>query len=421
MVLVTAPSGRPVMDPSRLSERRRRALSERVPLRPMTSEYKEQALQRFDSVESELRQISRWMFDHPELGYQEFESSRRLVDFLRSRGFEVEYPAYGMETAFAARTGTTGPEVVICAEYDALPEIGHACGHNLIATAAVGAGHVLSGFAGELGIKVTVLGTPAEEQLGGKIDLIEAGAFSGAAAALMVHPATKDVLDPRALAVVHLDLEYHGKAAHAAATPQVGINALDAFVQAYVNVATLRQHFYPTDKVHCIITRGGTAPNIIPDYTRSSWYIRAATMERLDQLSGKVSACFEAAATATGCTWDTRQLGQPYAELISHPLLSELFDENARALGRQMMRGSDLPPGEAGSTDMGNVSQVVPSLHPMLDIHSLPAVNHQAEFAAHTITPAGEQAIRDGALGMAWTVIDLAEQDLWDGLRPGTS
>ena len=361
------------------------------------------------------------MFDHPEIGYQEFESSRRLVDFLRSRGFGVEYPAYGMETAFAARTGTTGPEVVICAEYDALPDVGHACGHNLIATAALGAGHALSEVAEKLGIRVTVLGTPAEEQLGGKIDLIEAGAFSGAAASLMVHPATKDVLDPPALAVMHVDVDYHGKAAHASATPQVGINALDAFVQAYVNVATLRQHFYPTDKVHCIITRGGTAPNIIPDYTRSSWYIRAATMERLEELSRRVTACFEAAATATGCKWESHQLGKPYAELVSNSVLAELFNHNAKALGREMMRGSDLPPGEAGSTDMGNVSQVVPSIHPMLDIHSLPAVNHQAEFAAHTITPRGEQAIRDGALGMAWTVIDLAEQRLWDRLGPGTS
>jgi amidohydrolase len=294
--------------------------------------------------------------------------------------------------------------------------VGHACGHNIIATAALGAGYALAGLADDLGIRVTVLGTPAEEKFGAKVDLIGAGAFDGASAAMMIHPTPNDVVDPNVIAIAELDIHFHGKTAHASAYPQVGINALDAFVQGYVNVSTLRQHLLPTDKIHGIVVDGGEAPNIIPDYTRSSWYVRAQTRDRLDELLHRVLACFEGAATATGCTLEVEPIGNVYDELISNPTLVDLFDVNARALGRKMARGSELPPSQAGSTDMGNVSRVVPAIHPMIGIDSHPAVNHQAEFAAHTITPSGELAIRDGALAMAWTVVDLAERDLWDSL-----
>ncbi|MGH9051606.1 MAG: M20 family metallopeptidase [Acidimicrobiia bacterium] len=378
---------------------------------------KQQAEQRFAKVEEQLREISDWMYHHPEIAFQEQESSRRLVDFLATGGFEVEYPAYGLATAFAARIGSGGPEVVICAEYDALPGVGHACGHNIIATAAAGAGSALAELADQLGLRVTVLGTPAEEHFGGKVDLIEAGAFEGAAAAMMVHPSRHDVVDPLALAVAHLDLDYHGKAAHASAYPQVGRNALDAFVQAYVNISTLRQHLYPTDKIHGIITHGGDAPNVIPEHTASSWYVRADTRQRLDELKERVLACFAAGAEATGCTWEVAPVGHDYEDLVSAPVLVELFERNARALGRSMQRGVELPVGTTGSTDMGNVSHVVPSLHPLLDIKPGEAVNHQPEFAAHTITPDGEAAIRDGALAMAWTIIDLAVEHRWSDLR----
>ncbi len=379
-------------------------------------DHKQVAAGRLAAVEEELRAISRWMYEHPEIAFEERETSARLVAFLRDQGLEVEHPAHGLETAFAAHTGDDGPEVVICAEYDALPGIGHACGHNLIAAAALGAGHALAGVAGELGFRVTVLGTPAEEQKGGKVDLIRAGAFEGAAAAMMVHPAPMNVLDPAALAVRHVDVHFHGKESHAAFAPQLGINALDAFVQAYVNVSTLRQHLYPTDKIHGIVTHGGDAPNVIPGYTRSSWYVRAGTRDRLEELTERVMACFAAGAAATGCTWETEEVGHPYDDLVTNPTLAEIFDDNMRQLGRTMLRGAELAPGAAGSTDMGNVSHVVPSLHPFLDLESGEAVNHQPEFAAHTITPAGDRVIHDGALAMAWTVIDLAITDRWSEL-----
>ncbi len=374
---------------------------------------KARAERRLGEVAEQLHELNRWMYHHPELAFQEREASARLVDFLRTQGFEVEYPAYGLETAFAARVGSAGPEVIICAEYDALPEVGHACGHNLIAAAALGAGAALAPLADELGCRITVLGTPAEEAMGGKVDLLEAGAFAQAAAAMMVHPTPIDILDPPSLAVSHLDIEFHGRESHAAYAPQLGINALDAAVQAYVGVSTLRQALYPTDKVHGTITYGGGAPNVIPARTSMSWYVRAADRPRLARLSEQVLACFEAAATATGCRLEVREMGHAYDELVHDPVLAGLYASNSEELGRPLHPGSVLGPGETGSTDMGNVSQVVPSIHPELDIGSLPAVNHQREFAAHTITPAAERMIRDGALGMAWTVIDLARQDRW--------
>jgi len=377
---------------------------------------KERAEQAFAAVEPELLEISHWLYEHPEPAFQEYESSARLAEFLSGKGFSVEYPAYGLDTAFAARAGSSGPEVVICAEYDALPGVGHACGHNIIATAAAGAGAALAAMAEELGIRVTVLGTPAEEKYSGKVDLINAGAFEGAAASMMIHPSDDDTVDPNVLAVHHLIVEFRGKDAHAASSPWEGLNALDAFIQAYVNTATLRQAMYPTDKLHCIITHGGDAPNIIPSYTRSEWYVRAATSARLDELMTRVQACFDAAASATGCTVEVSNSGHPMIDLISNPVLTDLYQANTTALGRPMQRGADRDPSKAGSTDMGNVSHVVPAIHPMLDIHPDGAVNHQPEFAAHTITADGDRAVRDGALAMAWTIIDLAEGDRWSQL-----
>ena len=377
---------------------------------------KQQAADRFSDIEPELRDLSRWMYDHPEIAFEEQQTSAHLAEYLAGKGFEVEYPAYGLDTAFAARVGSAGPEVVICCELDALPEVGHACGHNIIASSAVGAGVALAPLVDELGFRVTVLGTPAEEMYGGKIDLIRAGAFSGAAAAMMVHPANEDTVDKPFLAVTHIDVEFRGKESHAAFKPQVGINALDAAVQAYVNISTLRQALYPTDKVHGVITYGGGAPNVIPAYTAMSWYVRAETKERLDELYPRVVACCEAAAVATGCTYQIERRGHPYSDLLSNDVMSDLYAENSAVLGRPMGRGADVDPAASGSTDMGNVSYEVPTIHPMLDIEALPAVNHQKDFAAHTLSPAGEQAIRDGALAMAWTIIDLAENDHWDGL-----
>ncbi len=377
--------------------------------------HKHAAERAFSEVEGELREISRWMYDNPEIRYQEYESSRRLSEFLDEHGFDVTYPAYDLETAFEANAGSQGPRVVICCEYDALPEIGHACGHNIIASAALGAGVATAQLADELGIRVTVLGTPAEEGGGGKVELINAGAFTDAAASMMIHPSTRDTLDPSFQARESFTVEYFGKESHAAFAPQVGINALDAFVQAYVNVSTLRQSLYGSDVVHVIIEHGGDATNIIAKYTRSKWGIRAANKKRLQQLIPKVMSCFEAAATATGCRLEVTPDDHPYDNMVSNSVMTSLFAANSRQLGRSMPTEEELG-AEGGSSDMGNVSQFVPSIHPMLAIDAGEAVNHQAEFAATTVTPSGDEAIRDGALAMAYTIIDMAEQDVWKDL-----
>jgi amidohydrolase len=373
----------------------------------------------FQSVEAELAELSRWMYENPETGYQEHQSSARLAAFLGEHGFAVDHPTHGLDTAFAATVGTSGPRVVICCEYDALPDIGHACGHNIIATAALGAGVALAGLVDDLGIRVTVLGTPAEEGGGGKVDLIDAGALSDAAAAMMIHPSPHDLLDPSFQARSSFTVEYFGKESHAAFAPHVGVNALDAFVQAYVNVATLRQQILPTDRVHCIIDHGGEATNIIPSYTRSTWGIRSGDASRLEELIPKVHACFQAAAQATGCRLEMTPVGHPYLNMVNDPVIASLYQANSTALGRPLPIEAEIG-ASGGSSDMGNMSQVVPSIHPMLAIETSGAVNHQREFAAATITPSGERAIRDGARTMAHTIIDMAENDVWDRLgRPG--
>lgn len=376
---------------------------------------KERATAAFTTVERDLRDISRWMFENPETAYQEFESSARLAGFLTDHDFDVAYPAHGLDTAFEANVGSSGPRVVICAEYDALPGVGHACGHNIIAASSVGAGIALAGLVEDLGIRVTVLGTPAEESGGGKINLIEKGAFDDAVAAMLIHPSPINVADPRLLAAQTLTVEFTGLEAHAAAAPQVGVNALDAAVQAYNNVSTLRQHFGPGDRVHGVIDEGGLAPNIIPAYTKSRWIVRAETAKRFDELRAKVLNCFEAAAKATGCELEITTEGEAHQNLVSNSLLAETFAANAKALGRDMPMFSESGEPTYASSDMGNVSHLLPSIHPSVAIETN-AVNHQPDFAAATVTPSGERALSDGALAMAHTIIDLAEQDLWDQL-----
>lgn len=369
----------------------------------------------FEEVEPDLQAISRWLYENPELGFEEFESSARLAAFLDENGLDVTYPAYGIPTSFEANVGKEGPRVVICAEYDALPQVGHACGHNIIATSSAGAGVALAPIVDELGMRVTVLGTPAEEGGGGKLDLIAAGAFEDCAASMMIHPSTRDVVDPNLVAAQGFTVTFRGRAAHASSSPHAGINALDAFVQAYNNISTLRQQFEPSDRVHGVVVEGGAAPNVIPDLTVSKWIVRAATAERFEALRSQVHACFEAAATASGCSVEIEIEGEPYMDLISHPLLAGLFTANAVALGRAMPTYAESAFETAASSDMGNVSHLVPTIHPSLAI-ATKAVNHQPEFAEATVTESGHRVLRDGAVALAYTVIDMAEQDVWPGL-----
>jgi amidohydrolase len=307
--------------------------------------------------------------------------------------------------------------VVVCAEYDALPAVGHACGHNVIAAMAAGAGLALARVADDAGLRVTVLGTPAEEGGGGKILLLERGAFEGAHAAMMVHPSPYEQAEMPIIAVSHLEVAYTGKEAHASAYPYLGINAADAQVVAQTAIGLLRQHLRPGDRVHGIVTKGGDAANIIPAHTMGKWMVRAESLEQLDDVQAKVTRCFEAGALATGATLEITTDSAPYSEMHHDHELSALYQRNAEALGRSFANKSDRG---AGSTDMGNVSLALPSIHPTIGIDALPAVNHQPEFTAKCATPAADQAVVDGALAMAWTAIDAAtDQSLRERLLAG--
>ena len=364
------------------------------------------------------------MHAHPEVAWAEERAAAWVAAELADAGFDVEANACGLPTAFIARAGNGPLHVGICAEYDALPALGHACGHNIIAAAAVGAGLALAATADDLGLTVTVFGTPAEEGGGGKVYMLERGAFSGVHAAMMVHPGPVDVAEARPFAVSHMLVRYRGRATHAAAYPEQGVNAADAFTIAQVAIGLLRQQLLPSTRVHGIITHGGDAPNAIPDRTEGRWYVRAETLRELAGLEPRVRRCFEAGALATGCELEIEAEAPPYAEFRNDPDLLPLYRANAERLGRQFAPagadGADGPGGSGdgaagrmnrASTDMGNVSLVVPAIHPYIGIGSLPAVNHQKEFAAHCVTPAADQALVDGAIGLAWTAADAARDE----------
>ncbi len=367
------------------------------------------AQERLDAARDQLVELSHRIHANPELGFKEEKAAAWLTEALDGAGFRVERGACDVPTAFVATAGSGPLHVAICAEYDCLPGIGHACGHNIIAAAGVGAGIAAARIADEVGLTISVVGTPAEEGGGGKIILLERGAFDGVHAAMMVHPAPTDVAEPPVIAVSHFDVHYKGKSAHASSYPEQGINAADALTVAQVAIGLLRQHIRPNDRIHGIVTDGGDAPNIIPEHSAAKYYVRARTIDQLREIRQKVDRCFEAGALATGCTYEIVEVEAPYAEMRHDSEIAAHYKRNAEALGRvfpdfgaaNLMRW-------ASSTDMGNISLAMPAIHPMIGIESLPAVNHQPEFTACSATPSADKAVYDGALAMAWTAIDLA-------------
>jgi amidohydrolase len=377
----------------------------------MAADAKAAARERIEGARERLLDLSHRIHAEPELGLEEEKACAWLADELTAAGFSVERGVGGLSTAFSARSGPGPFRVVVCAEYDALPEIGHACGHNIIAAMSVGAGLGLAAVADDLGVEVTVLGTPAEESDAGKIVLLEQGAFDGAHAAMMVHPSPLDVVEMPMIAVNQLNVQYFGKEAHASAFPELGINAADAMVVAQTAIGLLRQHLRPTDRVHGIVTHGGDAPNVVPSHTEGTWLVRAADLSELREVEARVMRCFEAGALATGARLEVTPEHPPYAEMRHDPALASLYRANAEALGRTFLELTPNLERMAGSTDMGNVSLAVPSIHPSIGIDSFPAVNHQPEFTAQCVTPTADKAVLDGAIAMAWTVIDAVADD----------
>jgi amidohydrolase len=366
------------------------------------------AHERITASRQQLLELSRRIHAHPELGFEEEKACAWLSEALVDAGFTVQAGIGDLPTAFVARCGSGPLHVAICAEYDSLPAIGHACGHNIIAAMALGAGMAVARVADEVGLTVSVIGTPAEEvgDAGGKILLLERGAFAGVHAAMMAHPSPRDDVTAKIIAASMFEVQYTGKEAHASSYPELGINAADALTIAQTAIGLLRQHIRATDRIHGIITRGGDAPNVIPAHTRGRYIVRGQTLAELEELRPRVYRCFEAGALATGALLEIFGGDKPYAEMVHDLDMAILYQRNAEALGRTFLDPATRRP--SGSTDMGNVSLAIPSIHPMIGIDSLPAVNHQPEFTAHCITAAADKAVMDGAIALAWTAIDMA-------------
>jgi amidohydrolase len=360
-----------------------------------------------DAMSAELLGISRAIHGRPELAFEEREAAARLVKTLREAGLEVREGAYGLETAFAAEFGPeAAPCVAVLAEYDALPGIGHACGHNLIATAGVGAGLALATLGERLPGRVRLLGTPAEEHGCGKELMAREGAFDAVDAAMMMHPSGVNLVSMPCIAMAELDVVFHGQAAHAAAMPERGLNALDAMVVAYQSIAALRQHIARDERIHGIITEGGDAPNVVPERSAGRFYVRASNFETLDPLKRRVEACIRAGALATGCEVEVRWGAADYRDILFNEPLADAFRENAEALGREFFPWDKLPPNVQGSTDLGNVSYRVPSIHPMLAASPLHVTIHNAEFEKWAGSETGDRAALDGAKALAMTALD---------------
>jgi len=361
--------------------------------------------QAVDRLADELETLSRQIHDHPELAYQEVKAAAWLSDFLAKQGFKVERGVAGVETAFRGTIETgPGPTIAILCEYDALPQIGHACGHNVIATAGAGAGAALAAVRDKLpGGRIQVIGTPAEEGGGGKVKLIQGGVFQDVDVAMMIHGFDRWILHQDLLGIVRVGFEFRGKAAHASADPWEGVNALDAVIQTFNNVSMLRQQIRPDARIHGIVTHGGAAPNIIPEMAACTFYVRAAKLDYMWELHKRVLACAEGAAKATGCTVTVIDKEAPYEPLKRNDTLLGLFRANMTSVGAQ----ESPAPDRLGSSDIGNVSQVIPAIQPMVQIAPAGTPIHSRAFEAAAVSPLARQGMCQAAKTMAMTTLDL--------------
>ena len=372
-----------------------------------------------DALRGELIAASHAIHANPELAFEEKFASSLLSKAIEDHGLKVDRGAYGVATAYAAEFGAKGaPVMSLLSEYDALPGIGHACGHNVIATAGLGAALGLSKLGSKLEGRVRYMGTPAEERGGGKEVMAQHRAFEGVDASMMVHPAGFDMVTMPCIALAEVEVIYHGRAAHASAMAFRGLNALDALVTAYQSIAQLRQHIQQTERIHGIIVDGGMAPNIVPERAAGRFYVRARDGVELAALKKRVQACFDAGALATGTRLEALWGRVDCLDLKTNWPLANAYEANAKATGRDLLDPSTLPPGLAGSTDMGNVSHRVPSIHPMIAVSPPSVVIHNAEFAAYAKSERGDQAIVDGAKALAMTTLDFfASADLREAAK----
>jgi amidohydrolase len=358
--------------------------------------------------EAKFKDISIYIGENPELGHEEFKACEILTDTLKQHDFNVEIGICDLPTAFKATfdSGKAGPVIGFMAEYDALPELGHACGHNLIGTMGIAAGIGLSKVLSETGGKVIVYGTPAEETKGGKVTMAEAGIFEELDVAMMVHPLDSYMKSGDSLAMDAIQFEFFGKAAHAAASPHLGINALDAVLQTFNSINALRQHIKSDARIHGVITEGGKAANIVPDYAVAQFYVRAGKREEVNKLVEKVIQCAEGAALQTGATVKASFYEFSYDDMITNQTLSDLFTKQLVDLGVEPSEIQEQRDG-SGSLDMGNVSQVVPSIHPYVKICNEAYACHTHEFREAAMSDQGRDAMILGAKSMALTGLEI--------------
>ncbi|MFQ5471916.1 MAG: M20 family metallopeptidase [Dehalococcoidia bacterium] len=366
---------------------------------------KKKAIAAVEAARDDLIEVSLDIHSHPELALKEERAAKTIADSLESSGFAVERGAFDLDTAFQARWGEGPVTIAYLCEYDALPEIGHACGHNLIATAGMGGALGLKAAVSPDAVTLLVLGTPAEEDIGGKQLMLERGAFDGVDVAMMAHPAPFDIAAPPMYGVEGVHVIYHGQAAHASVAPETGVNALDGLVTAYQAIAQLRQHIRHDSRVHGIITYGGSASNVIPDRAEATFGVRALQPEYLRDLKTRVERCFQAGADAAGATVEINWDGVTYEPLNTNGPLAEAYQANAEAVGRKFL---EIEVTSTGSTDMGNVSWAVPSIHPTFGIGGM-AINHTSGFTGASATDAAHDAMLQVAQALAMTGVDLVQ------------
>lgn len=361
----------------------------------------------------QLLKINDAIYHHPELGNQEFFAAEQLTTALKEAGFSVEQPYRDLATGFRATfdTGKPGPTIAVMGEYDALPDIGHGCGHNMIGSIALGAARALAKEASSLRGRIVMLGTPAEETNGGKVVYAATEVFEDIDAAMIVHPGSKNALGSTSLAIDALEFVFHGRTCHASGNPEDGINALDGAILTFNNVNALRQHVTSDIRIHGVITEGGKAPNVTPDLAIARFYVRAKKREYLSQVVEKVKNCARGAAIATGCTLDISNFEFSNDNMKPNVQMTKTWEQHMRALGVTDFKPLDLQ-AAGGSTDCGNVSQKVPAIHPSISITEGKEVSgHSRDFASATITEAGHEALLLASKAVACTVADLLMKD----------
>ena len=369
-----------------------------------------------DAIYNQLSELSLKIHSNPEPGFKESKAAAWLTGYLEENGFSMERGICELPTAFRGSYGQGEPVIAILAEYDALPGLGHACGHNLIATSAIGAGIASRPAIDHFGGSILVIGTPAEELYGGKAIMAGRGGFDNIDVAMMVHPSVHNSATIKALACITLDVEFSGRASHAAAHPEAGINALEAMLQSFTAINSLRQHIKDTARIHGIITDGGQAANVVPEHSAGNFIVRAEDDIYLEELKEKVLNCFIGAATATGTTLEYRWGNVQYASMLNNLTLAQLFSRNMRALGRKMkLRDSSE---SFGSTDMGNVSQLVPSIHAMVAIAPADVMIHSHQFVKAAASETAMRGLIDSAKALTMTVVDvLASPETADKIK----